>query len=304
MKPKDAEYVLAVAKHRSFTKAAQELYIAQSSLSRYINALEARHGVELFDRTTVPLGLTLAGKRFVSYAKEFLLLSDKMRTEFHNIKGQQAGKLCFGVPTEIGAYILPKFLPVFVDQYPAIEVQISGGTTKELSLMLTTNTVDISVLTKPKLGSEFKNDLVARERILLVGSPCHPLLHQVSAVNEYGLGLAAIDLKTIVQEQFFTTSSFWDSHIRSISRQTLSASAPNIVRVPNLNAALTLVGCGMGFTFAMESMLKYQPVKDPLTLCIIDGFEELMSIILSYRVQYYSNNEMVRSFIKCFHDCF
>ena len=62
MTPQQIEYVLLVAQLRSFSKAAQKLYITQPSLSKYIINIERQLGTEIFDRSTTPISLTAAGE--------------------------------------------------------------------------------------------------------------------------------------------------------------------------------------------------------------------------------------------------
>ena len=76
---------LAVAETKSFTRAAELLFVSHSTVSRAVSALEAELGVRLFDRDNRVFGLTEAGERLCERAKELLALADEIETEICNI---------------------------------------------------------------------------------------------------------------------------------------------------------------------------------------------------------------------------
>lgn len=108
-----SKYILTIAELSSFSKAAEKLFVAQSSLSRYVSELENKLGVELFDRSKLPIELTYAGEIYIEYMKEFLNLENKMSDEFNNLKNNPMDNLTVGSFVLMGTYILPNILPTF-----------------------------------------------------------------------------------------------------------------------------------------------------------------------------------------------
>ena len=111
MNEKDYQYTLTVATCKSFSRAAELLYISQPALSRYISTLEKELGATLFDRSTSPIQLTSAGIRFCSYANAILELESAM---LHDLKENAllSGKpIKVGVPFLTGEYMLSRVLP-------------------------------------------------------------------------------------------------------------------------------------------------------------------------------------------------
>ena len=82
---KDVEYVLAIAKHQSLTMAAEELYITQPALSKYVKTIEERIGAPLFVHGKRPLQLTKEGELFVTYAKEVSTAIASLETEMDRL---------------------------------------------------------------------------------------------------------------------------------------------------------------------------------------------------------------------------
>lgn len=91
------EYFAAIVEAGSLTRAAEQLYISQPSLSQYVKRLEANLGVELFDRSTSPLRLTYTGERYYQYVLQLMKLDENVRREFQDIKNQTSGRLRLGV---------------------------------------------------------------------------------------------------------------------------------------------------------------------------------------------------------------
>ena len=76
------KYIKTIAQYHSFSKAAQVLYISQPALSRFVKKVEEELGASLFDRETIPLGLTQAGERYLHYMEQFQQLEAQMYSEF------------------------------------------------------------------------------------------------------------------------------------------------------------------------------------------------------------------------------
>src|ERR1700730_17846147 len=89
-------YAIEIAEHKSFSKAAHQLHIAQPSLSQQIAKLEAELGVTLFNRTHNPLEVTHAGTRFVEQAAKIIDMMDQLQIEMRDIKQMKRGKLVIG----------------------------------------------------------------------------------------------------------------------------------------------------------------------------------------------------------------
>ena len=106
------EYFAAVAKNRSFTRAADALHITQQTLSAHIAGIERELGCPLLIRH-IPLELTYAGEVFLRYATEFNTKYDCMLHEFGDILNNQTGKLRFCIAFTRGHAIMPELIAAF-----------------------------------------------------------------------------------------------------------------------------------------------------------------------------------------------
>ena len=90
------KYVYEVYRERSFTKAAQNLYISQPSLSARIRKIEESIGVPLFDRSTSPLQLTEAGKVYIEAAEEIFKIEQRVENDMNHLNNLETGHLSLG----------------------------------------------------------------------------------------------------------------------------------------------------------------------------------------------------------------
>lgn len=118
---------VAVADHRSFTRAAATLNRTQSAVSMQIKRLEDRLGVALFHRTTLSVELSAAGEGLLGYARRILMLNDEAvgRLRDHRVEGV----VRLGVMDDYGSIVVPPLLSRFVGGYPRIHVEMETGLT-------------------------------------------------------------------------------------------------------------------------------------------------------------------------------
>ena len=125
------KYVCEVYRERSFSKAAQNLYISQPSLSARIKKVEEQIGVPLFDRSTSPLQLTEAGRIYIRAAEEISEIEQRVENAINNLNTLQTGRLSIGASNLFAAYVLPPLISRFKQRYPKIDVQIVEGNTPD-----------------------------------------------------------------------------------------------------------------------------------------------------------------------------
>ncbi|QRF61527.1 LysR family transcriptional regulator [Variovorax paradoxus] len=121
---------VAVADHRSFTRAATALNRTQSAVSMQIKRLEERLGTELFHRTKVNVDLSLAGEGLLGYARRILLLNDEAVGHLQQHKVE--GRVRLGVMDDYGSFVVPPVLASFVAAYPRIHIEMETGLTARM----------------------------------------------------------------------------------------------------------------------------------------------------------------------------
>jgi LysR family transcriptional activator of glutamate synthase operon len=132
MELRQLRYVEAVARHRHFTRAADELHVAQSALSHQIRRLEAELGTELFERTSRRVVTTEAGDAVAARARTVLAEVDGVRGEVDELNGLIRGRISIGALLPAGRVDVPMLLARFSEAHPGIEVDMREGTAGDM----------------------------------------------------------------------------------------------------------------------------------------------------------------------------
>ena len=164
-----AEYFLAVARERSFTKASETLHMTQQSLSSQIASLERELGCRLFERR-IPLELTYAGRTFLRYAEEIQRLHRNIRYEFSDIAQNQRGELRLGCSFVVSQQLMPRLIPAFQAVYPHISVSVSEGPSEVLRQNLSEGTLDLAITVFPHIPSDLEVQVFYQQEIVLLVS--------------------------------------------------------------------------------------------------------------------------------------
>lgn len=116
---------VAVAEHRSFTKAAVQLGLALPTVSQTIRSLEERLGVRLLNRTTRSVALTEAGERLLIHMQPVLEGADQALEAINSFRDKPAGLLRLAVARPSALTLVAPLVPKFLDEYPAIQLEIA-----------------------------------------------------------------------------------------------------------------------------------------------------------------------------------
>lgn len=142
MELRQLRYLEAVARHRHFTRAAEELHLAQSALSTQVRRLEAELGVSLLRRTTRSVELTEAGELAVRHARAALAEADALRSGIDELRGLERGTVAIGALIAAGEIDVPALLQRFSRQHPGIEIEFREGTAEEMFAHLARGELD------------------------------------------------------------------------------------------------------------------------------------------------------------------
>lgn len=164
----------AVATEKSFTRAANGLNYAQSSVTAQIQSLEGEVGVPLFDRLGRQVELTLAGRQLLTYADRLLSLADEARRAVRE-DGEKTGVLTMLAPETLLAYRLPELLKRFQSEYPGIHLSLSASESCGTGGDIEAN-VDVAFsLDVPLRAPHLIVQTLRVEPIVLVVAAGHPL---------------------------------------------------------------------------------------------------------------------------------
>jgi LysR family hydrogen peroxide-inducible transcriptional activator len=150
---RDLEYLVAVADHRHFGKAAAASFVSQPTLSTQIRKLEKELEVELIERNPRQILLTPAGEQVVERARVMLAEADSIRSIARRARDPEAGSLRLGIFPTLAPYLLPHVMPALRTRFPNLEVLLVEETTEVILDQLRRGQLDVGVLAQP-VGDE------------------------------------------------------------------------------------------------------------------------------------------------------
>lgn len=139
------EYVYEVYKAKSFSKAAEKLFITQPSLSLTIKKVENQIGAQLFDRSTTPIRLTDCGEEYIRCVEKIMDIENGFETYLSDLSDLKTGTLAIGASNFFASYILPPIITKFKAKYPRVAVNLIEANTVELEKYLYAGELDLVI---------------------------------------------------------------------------------------------------------------------------------------------------------------
>lgn len=165
----------ALAETRSFTAAAQRLYLTQSAVSHSIKSLEATLRCCLFDRLGKRIHLTRSGEALLKHANIILGHMKSAAEELGEINAPGRGRIRIGASITICQYVLPQALREFRESFPEYEISVTAGDTAVLLDLLNSGEVDLALTMKRPGDSRLQFRELFRDELGFILSPMHPL---------------------------------------------------------------------------------------------------------------------------------
>ena len=149
-------YVLAVAEHQNFTKAAEKCFVTQPTLSMQIQKLEDELDITIFDRAKKPIELTEVGRLIVQQAKNIVNEAERIQDIVDQQKGFIGGEFKIGIIPTITPTLLPMFLKTFVKRFPKVKLKIEELTTQEIIQKIEDGHLDAAIAATPLHNDHIK----------------------------------------------------------------------------------------------------------------------------------------------------
>lgn len=167
MKLRDFEYVEAIARHHSFSKASQELFVSQPALTQAIQRLEQELNLPLFTREHNFVSLTLAGELFLEESREVLKITNRLRNRIASIDHMENMTVKLGVSNFYGAHTMPMIMSYISAHYPGIRINLTEDVSHNLEKLLDSNQLDFALVPSPLLIKTLSCQVLFEEEILL-----------------------------------------------------------------------------------------------------------------------------------------
>lgn len=274
------KYVYQVYKEKSFTKAAQNLFISQPSLSAAIKNIENKIGTELFERTGSGVNVTQAGAEYIAAAEKIIAIENELNNKINDIKCLESGEISVGGSNYMSSYVLPKIINRFNDLYPKINVSLVEAHSRDLLDFVKQDKVDVIIDSYNDLD-EHEGYALTKERILLCvhkENPANAGLeeYQISP-NDICNGSVNLDdikpvsIKKFKNEKFILLKPGNDMQQRATKLFKSNRINPRIIfNVDQLNISYALTDSGVGISFITDTFFKYASFRDNVVLYNLD----------------------------------
>ena len=246
----DLRYLVAVADHRHFGRAAEACFVSQPTLSTQIKKLEKELGVDLFERHPRQVLLTAAGARVVEHARHALAEADAIREVARQARDPEAGTLRVGVFPTLAPYLLPHVVPALHERFPHLELLLVEEKTEVVVQRLRDGQLDVGVLALPIDEPTLHEEPLFEEDFVLAV----PADHALAAERR------PVDLTALVGEQLLLLEEGHCLRAQALSVCHLhGAGERKGFRATSLETLRQMVAAGVGTTLLPE-LAVHEPV--------------------------------------------
>ena len=244
----------AVASEKSFTRAAEILFVSQPSLSKQIKILENRLGIILLNREHNTISLTEGGKVFLQYSERILALCEESCRALNDIKNGDRGNLTVGASQTIGTYLMPRVLALFAQNYPQINIKVQVDSTRMIAKNVLNHEIDIAVVggdVPEELKKNLEIENFVEDELILIVPKSHPFaLKKQKKINKNDL----YHLNFITLNSTSTIRKFIDNILIQNNIETKQFNI--IMQLNSIEGIKTAVSLGLGAAFVSSSAIE------------------------------------------------
>jgi DNA-binding transcriptional LysR family regulator len=263
----------AVARHRNFRMAAEDLLLTQPAVTQQIKSLESELDTALFNRSGGKITLTPAGTALLPFAERLAALSDEARQAVAATTGSNAGQLSIAASQTIGQYLLPKLIAAFLAENPKVSITVlSGNTQAVLEAVLDRKgdrRADLGLIEGPAMRQDVRVEPFMQDHMVCVVPAGHEWADETVPVEH-------LQQATLVTRELGSGS-------RRIVEQALDKAFaraglnPRDLRIrmtfDSTEALLSAVEAGLGIAFVSRWAVRSQLALGTLHIARIQGLE-------------------------------
>ena len=297
------EYVYAVYKEKSFSKAAEKLFISQPSLSANVKREEQSVGYPIFDRSTKPLGLTEPGKKYIETVEKILTMQNEFSEYIDDLGELKTGKLVLGGSSLYSSWVIPPLMGEFSKKYPQVKLELIEETTANLQKMLQSGEVDL-VLDNCEMDEEIFGRQFYCKEYLVLAVPKHFHINDeleacqvdVSAIRDLTFldsKVPKVDLGVLSQEPFILLKPENDTRIRAMELCRQYDFVPNIIFELDQQMTSYNVTCsGMGISFISNTLISKVPETTDVVYYKLSGEQSCRNLSFYWKRNSYFSRAM------------
>lgn len=261
-----------VARHLSFSRAAEELHLTQPAVSTQVKQLEGHAGLPLFEQLGKKIYLTPAGTEMLHYARSIISQFREAEEAMVRFKGISGGQLNVAV-ISAGDYFFPRLLADFTRRHAGVVLNLAVHNREELLHQLAANLTDLAVMVRPPLDMPTVNEPIAPHPYVIVAAPSHPLVKKHN-----------IPLSRLAQEPFIVRekgSDTWNS-----MQEGFAGRLPHLKIAMEITSTETIkqaVIAGMGISFLSIYTVSLELRVGNLAILDVEGFPVMLNWYLVHR---------------------
>lgn len=261
-------YLLAVAEHQNFTRAAEALHVSQPTLSQQIRQLEEQLGATLLDRSGRAVRTTAAGDAYIAYARRALQDLDAGQRAIHDVQDLSRGLLRLAFTPTFSAYLVGPLVERFGASHPGLSLSVSEMTQDRMEAALAEDGVDLGIAFAGARSDEIDCRPLFQEQLSAVLGRGHPLA-----------GAARLTLAQLEREPLallsanFATRGHVDAYFRAhgaVARVAVEANSTSaIAEIVRRGRIVTVLPEAIAGAHAALVALPLEPAPAPRTVALL-----------------------------------
>lgn len=263
---------VAVARQRSFTRAAEALYLAQPTVSQQVQVLERELGTQLLVRAGRRVELTAAGAALLEYAERLLALAAEAEHSVRQVAGMASHTLLLGAGTTLATYVLPDLLRRLQYQQPEITIEVQVGNTEELVEQLQRGTLELALIGQPHGQAYLDDEPFLNDELVLIVPPEHRLA-----------AASSTDLRELGQEILLAREA--GSALQSATAQLLvqaGVTPRRLLVLASLEAIKRGVEAGLGVAIVPRLSIDRELAAGALAMLTLPGQRTSRSFVVAW----------------------
>ncbi|GIS19542.1 MAG: LysR family transcriptional regulator [Pseudomonadota bacterium] len=184
MNLRDLKYLVAVAEHQHFGRAAQACFVSQPTLSTQLKKLEQTLGVTLIERTNRRVMLSPEGEQIVAQAQRILVEVNALTAMSEQLRDPMGGEVRLGIIPTVAPYLLPKILAPLAREFPNLHIQLTEGQTSQITRLLKHGDLDAVLLALPLQEENVEEFELYIEPFLFAAAAGHPKAQNHSVTTD------------------------------------------------------------------------------------------------------------------------
>ncbi len=262
-----------VARHRSYTQAAEELRLTQPAVSAQVRELEQTFSLSFFERSGRRIFLTEAGRELHAYTQRIFGLVEELRTVMGDLQHLKRGRITLSTVSTAGAYVVPPLLGAFRARHPGITISLEVTNRSTVQRRLAQNEVDLTIMGRPPEGIPHVAQPFLSDELVVIASADSPLTR-----------LRKIPVERLAREPFIMREP--GSGTRLAAEEFFRERKVPIqvgLEMGNTSAVKGAVAAGLGVSVLSRHALKAELALGRLRVLSVEGFPLRRQWYMVYR---------------------